>query len=96
MLFAADSALATFEVNRHEIASQRRHGDLHPAAQVQHQVQHALLLDAVVRQGSLVFELASSDDRSLLVGMNVFIVLDLGLDVVIVKLFLLRRCSPSL
>ena len=40
-----------------------------------------LLLDVVVRQGSAVLELLSSEDESLLIWGNTFLVLDLGLDV---------------
>merc|ERR1719436_1037123 len=40
-----------------------------------------LLLDVVVRKGSAVLELLSSEDESLLIGWDTFLVLDLGLDV---------------
>ena len=62
MLFATDCAVATREVNRHGIASQRFRGDVHTATQVHRQVQRALLLNVVVRQSSHVFTLSSSDD----------------------------------
>ena len=39
------------------------------------------LLDVVVSQGSAVIELLSSEDESLLIWRNTFLVLDLGLDV---------------
>ena len=40
-----------------------------------------LLLDVVVRKGSAVFELLSSEDETLLIGWDAFLVLDLSLDV---------------
>ena len=40
-----------------------------------------LLLDVVVRKGSAILELLSSEDKSLLIWWDTFLVLDLGLDV---------------
>ena len=40
-----------------------------------------LLLDVVVGEGSSVFELFSSEDQSLLIGRDTFLILDLSLDV---------------
>ena len=40
-----------------------------------------LLLDVVIRKGSAVLELLSSEDESLLIGWDTLLVLDLGLDV---------------
>jgi hypothetical protein len=45
-------------------------------------VKSGLLLDVVVGQGSAIFELLASEDQSLLIGRDTFLVLDLGLDVV--------------
>jgi len=45
-------------------------------------VEGAFLLDVIVRQGSAILELLASEDESLLVWGNSFLVLDLGLDVV--------------
>ena len=41
-----------------------------------------LLLDVVIRKSSAVLELLSSEDESLLIGRDAFLVLDLGLHVV--------------
>jgi len=38
-------------------------------------------LDVVVRKGSTVFQLLTGEDKSLLIGGDTFLVLDLGLDV---------------
>jgi hypothetical protein len=40
------------------------------------------LLDVVVREGSSVFKLLSSEDQTLLIRGNAFLVLNLGLDIV--------------
>ena len=44
-------------------------------------MESGLLLDVVVRKGSAVLKLLSSEDESLLIGGNSLLVLDLGLDV---------------
>jgi len=40
------------------------------------------LLDIVIRKRSTIFELLSGEDKSLLIGRDTFLVLDLGLDVI--------------
>ena len=55
---------------------------LHAAAQAQHQVQRALLLDIVVSQRAAVLQLLAGKDQALLVRRNAFLVLNLRLDVV--------------
>merc|ERR1719290_107478 len=44
-------------------------------------MQGALLLNIVIRQRSAILKLLSSKDQSLLVRMNSFLVLNLGLDI---------------
>ena len=56
--------------------------DLHSSSQSKDQVKGALLLNVVVAEGSAILELLSSEDESLLVWGNSFLVLDLLLDVV--------------
>ena len=48
------------------------------SSESQDQVESGLLLDVVVREGSAIFELLSSEDQSLLVGWNTFFILDLS------------------
>ena len=48
----------------------------------QHQVKSGFLLDVVVRKCTSVLKLFSSEDKSLLIGWNTFLVLDFCLDVV--------------
>merc|ERR1712114_56985 len=55
--------------------------DLHSSPEPQHEMESRLLLDVVVRQSSSVLQLLSSEDKSLLVRRNSFLVLNLGLDV---------------
>ena len=50
--------------------------------ETKNQVKSGLLLDVVVGQGTSVFQLLSSKDKTLLIRWNSFLVLDLGLDVV--------------
>ena len=40
-----------------------------------------LLLDVVVGESATVLELLSSEDQTLLIGRDTFLVLDLGLDI---------------
>jgi len=50
--------------------------------QTEDQVEGGLLLNVVVAQGAAIFELFSSEDETLLIWGNAFLVLDLGLDIV--------------
>ena len=63
------------------LASQSLDEDLHTTAESKHEMESGLLLDVVVGEGSAVLELLSSEDESLLIGRDTFLVLDLGLDV---------------
>jgi len=55
--------------------------DLHTSSKSEDEMKSGLLLDVVVRKGSSILELLSSEDESLLIGWDSFLVLDLGLDV---------------
>merc|ERR1719326_329650 len=46
--------------------------------QTQHKVKGGLLLDVVVAQGTSILELLASEDQTLLIGRNAFLVLDLS------------------
>jgi len=63
------------------LASEGLHKDLHSTSESEHKVESGLLLDVVVRQGSAVFQLLSSEDQSLLIGWDTFLILDLGLHI---------------
>ena len=53
--------------------------DLHTTSESEHEMEGGLLLDVVVRKGSSILELLTSEDKSLLIWRNTFLVLDLGL-----------------
>ena len=53
--------------------------DLHSSPQSKHQMESALLLDVVVREGASVFQLLPGEDESLLVRRDPLLVLDFGL-----------------
>merc|ERR1712110_288689 len=55
--------------------------DLHASPESEHKMEGALLLDVVVGESLSVLELLASEDQSLLIWGNSFLVLDLGLDV---------------
>ena len=42
------------------------------------QVKGGLLLNVVIRKGAAIFELLASEDQTLLIGGNTFLILDLG------------------
>ena len=56
--------------------------DLHTTSESQDEMESGFLLNVVVGEGSSVLELLSSEDKSLLIGRNTFLVLDLSLDIV--------------
>merc|ERR1719166_839805 len=55
--------------------------DLHTTSESEHKMEGRLLLDVVVGEGTAIFELLSSEDKSLLIGRDTFLILDLSLDV---------------
>merc|ERR1711876_110068 len=55
--------------------------DLHTTSESEDEMEGRFLLDVVVGESSSILELLSSEDKSLLIGGNSFLVLDLGLDV---------------
>ena len=64
------------------LASEGLDEDLHgTTAESEHEMESGLLLNVVVRKGSAVLELLSSEDESLLIRGDALLVLDLGLDI---------------
>ncbi len=55
--------------------------DLHTSSESENEMEGGFLLDVVVGEGSAVLELLSSEDESLLIRWNSFLILDLGLDI---------------
>jgi len=76
-------ALAAHHLVAVELGGERLERGLDEAtAKAEDQVEGRLLLDVVVREGTAVLELLSSEDEALLVRRDALLVLDLGLDVV--------------
>ncbi len=69
------------DVQSDGLSGQGLNEDLHTTSESQDQVKSGFLLDVVVAKGSTVFKLLSSEDESLLIGWDTFLVLDLSLDV---------------
>ena len=63
------------------LAGEGLHEDLHATTESEDQVEGRLLLDVVVRKSATILELLASEDESLLVRRNTFLVLNLSLDV---------------
>merc|ERR1719329_1759927 len=55
--------------------------DLHTTSKSKDEMESGLFLDVVVRESSTILKLLSSEDKSLLIRRDTFLVLDLGLDV---------------
>merc|ERR1712020_801892 len=70
-----------FDLQGDGLASQGFDEDLHASPESEHKMEGALLLDVVVGESSSVLQLLASEDQSLLIWWNAFLVLDLGLDV---------------
>jgi len=65
-----------FDFERDRLAGEGLHEDLHTAAQSQHQMERRFLLDVVIGKRTAVFELFASENQTLLVRRNAFLVLD--------------------
>jgi hypothetical protein len=55
--------------------------DLHSTSESEEQVESRLQFAVVVTESSSIFKLLTSKDKSLLIGRDTFLVLDLGLNV---------------
>merc|ERR1712102_246416 len=75
------NGIGWFNLKSDGFSSQGLDEDLHTSSQSENQMQGALLLDVVVGESSSVLQLLSSEDQSLLVLGNSFLILDLGLDI---------------
>jgi len=70
-----------FDIESDSLAGEGLDEDLHTTSKSQDQVESRLLLNVVVRKGSAIFELLTSEDESLLIRRDTFLVLDLSLDI---------------
>jgi len=66
----------------HSLSRQSLDKDLHTSSETENQVKSRFLLNVVVGKSATVLELFSSEDQSLLIRRDTFLVLNLGLDVV--------------
>jgi hypothetical protein len=80
---------STFEntrgVNRRQtygLSSEGLYEDLHTTTKAKYQVKGRFFLDVVIRKSPSVFELLSSENETLLIRRDTFLVLNLGFDVV--------------
>jgi len=71
----------SFDLKSDGFASEGLDKDLHATTKAKDEMEGRLFLDVVIRKSSAVFKLLASEDKSLLVWGNSFLVLDLGLDV---------------
>jgi len=74
--------VAGLNVESNGLASESLDEDLHTSSQAENQMESRFLLDVVVGESATVFELLTSEDKTLLIGWDTFLVLDLSLDVV--------------
>merc|ERR1711874_281253 len=63
------------------LASKSLDKDLHASTKSEDQMESRFLLDVVVRKGSTILKLLSSEDETLLIWRNSLLVLDLGFDI---------------
>ena len=69
------------DVKSDGLSCQGLYEDLHSSSKSEYQVECWFFLDVIIAQSSSVFELLSSENKSLLIGRDTFLVLDLGLDI---------------
>ena len=70
-----------FDIKSDGFSSEGLNEDLHTSSESENQVKSGLLLDIVVRKSSSIFKLLSSEDKSLLVWWNSFLILNFGFDI---------------
>merc|ERR1712047_154957 len=75
------NGIGGFNLQSDGLAGQGLDKDLHSSPQPQDQMQSRLLLNIVIAQGSAIFQLFSSEDQTLLIWRDSFLILDFGFDV---------------
>ena len=71
-------SISWLDIKGDGLSSEGLNEDLHTSSKSEDQVESGFLLDVVVREGSSILELLSSEDESLLIWRNTFFILDLG------------------
>ena len=67
-----------FDIKSDGFTSESFDEDLHSTSKSEDQMESGLFLDVVIGEGSTVFELLTSEDKSLLIWGNTFFILNLG------------------
>ena len=75
------NGVSWFNIKGDGFTSEGLYEDLHTSSESENQVKSGLLLDIVVRKSSSIFKLLSSEDKSLLVWWNSFLILNFGFDI---------------
>merc|ERR1719152_246853 len=70
-----------FNIEGDSLTSEGLDEDLHTTSKSEYQVEGRFLLDVVVGESSSILKLLSSEDKSLLIWWDTFLILDLGFDV---------------
>ena len=70
-----------FDIEGDGLSSKSLDEDLHTTSKSEDQMESGFFLDVVIGEGSTVFELFSSENESLLIWRNTFLILDLSFDV---------------
>merc|ERR1719486_270297 len=73
--------VAWLDLKSDGLSSESLDEDLHTTSESKDKMEGGLLLDVVVTKSTSILELLSSEDKSLLIGWDTFLVLDLSLDV---------------
>ena len=67
LCFHIIDCVASLDIKSDSLSSECLHKDLHATAKTENQMQSALLLDVVVREGAAIFKLLAGKDKSLLI-----------------------------
>merc|ERR1719419_374086 len=80
--FEIDDGIAWFHFKSDGLSSEGLHEDLHTSTKSQNQMERRFLLDVVVTQCAAIFKLLTSEDKTLLVWWDSFLILNLSFDIV--------------
>ena len=79
--FDVFNGVCWLDIKSDGLTSESLDEDLHTTSKSEDEMESGLFLDVVIGEGSSIFELLSSEDESLLIWGNTFLILDLGFDV---------------
>jgi len=75
------NGVSWLDIESDGLSSESLDEDLHTTSESQHKMESGLLLDVVIGEGSAVLKLLTSEDESLLIWWDTFLILDLGFDI---------------